>query len=140
MATAGVDDAHYCYPIAPGGLLTYTAIFAQAANDVRTQAMVNMSPISARQDAKCKSVQQHWLAEGLLDRCDFITTHLRPTFVAEWFTWQWKHDGNTGILQPFSNLHYAPITAQVTYAPPFIRPPLQPSRVAPASKPKLRDH
>jgi uncharacterized protein YbjT (DUF2867 family) len=112
-AMAGVDAAYFCYPIAPGGLLTATAILAQAASEAGVKAVVNMSQISARRDAKSDSAQQHWLAERLLDRYAFITTHLRPTFFAEWFTWQWERDGDAGVLQlPFGNGRHAPIAAR----------------------------
>src|SRR5262249_20532741 len=49
-------------------------------------------------------------AERLLDRSAFITTHLRPTFFAEWLRWQWQRDADEGILQlPFGNGRHAPI-------------------------------
>lgn len=109
---AGVDAAYFCYPIAPGGLLTATAIFAQAASEAGVKAVVNMSQISARREAKSNSAQQHWIAERLLDRHAFITTHLRPTFFAEWLTWQFTRDGDSGVLRlPFGNGRHAPIAA-----------------------------
>lgn len=105
-------SSYFCHPIAPGGLVTTTAIFVQAASEADVKAVVNMSQISARRDAKSNSAQQHWLAERVLDRYDFITTHLRPTFFAEWFIWQWRRDGDSGVLQlPFGNGRHAPIAA-----------------------------
>src|ERR1700740_3683166 len=79
-AMSGVGAAYFCYPIAPGTLLPATAIFAQAASEAGVGAVVNMSQISARREAKSHAAQQHWLPERLLDRSAFSTTHLRPTF------------------------------------------------------------
>jgi NAD(P)H dehydrogenase (quinone) len=110
-AMSGVSAAYFCYPIAPGGLLPATAIFAQAASEAGIDAVVNMSQISARREAKSHAAQQHWLAERLLDRSSFGTTHLRPTFFAEWVKWQWLRNDNDAVLQlPFGNGRHAPIT------------------------------
>jgi NAD(P)H dehydrogenase (quinone) len=112
-AMSGVSAAYFCYPIAPGMLLPATAIFAQAASEAGVGAVVNMSQISARREAKSHAAQQHWLAERLLDRSAFITTHLRPTFFAEWLKWQWHRSGNEGLLQlPFGNGRHAPISGR----------------------------
>jgi NAD(P)H dehydrogenase (quinone) len=109
-AMPGVTAAYFCYPIAPGTLLPATANFAQAAGEAGVEAVVNMSQISARRDAKSHAAQQHWLAERLLDRWAFGTTHLRPTFFAEWLRWQWQRDGDEGVLRlPFGNGRHAPI-------------------------------
>ena len=103
-ALSGVTAAYFCYPIAPGSLLPATAIFAQAASEAGVGAVVNMSQISARRDAKSNAAQQHWLAERLLDRSAFGTTHLRPTFFAEWLKWQWRREGDQGVLRlPFGS-------------------------------------
>jgi NAD(P)H dehydrogenase (quinone) len=112
-AMSGVSAAYFCYPIAPGKLLPVTAIFAQAASEAGVKAVVNMSQISARREAKSHAAQQHWLAERLLDRSAFSTTHLRPTFFAEWLKWQWLRNGNEGVLRlPFGNGHHAPIAGR----------------------------
>ncbi|GBG37949.1 NAD(P)H-binding protein [Mycobacterium montefiorense] len=110
-AMAGVDAAYFCYPIAPGTLLPATTIFAQAAGEAGVDAVVNMSQISARREAKSNAAQQHWLAERLLDRATFKTIHLRPTFFAEWLKWQWQRDDNEGVLRlPFGDGRHAPIS------------------------------
>ncbi|MGB8407189.1 MAG: NmrA family NAD(P)-binding protein [Mycobacterium sp.] len=122
LAAAGAEvvvgdlpDFHadgYVATIVSGEVLRATAVFARAASDAGVQAVVNTSEISARRDAKSNSVQQHWIAERLLDRPAFITTHLRPTFFAEWLTWQFTRDGDAGVLQlPFANGRHAPISA-----------------------------
>ena len=109
-AMAGVSAAYFCYPIAPGSLVLATTIFAQAAAEAGVRHVVNMSQISARREAKSNAAQQHWLAERLLDRSAFGTTHLRPTFFAEWLKWQWMREGDVGVLRlPFGNGRHAPI-------------------------------
>src|ERR1700712_1093995 len=100
-ALAGVTAAYFCYPILPG-LLDATTIFAQGASEAGVKAVVNMSQISARRDAKSHAAQNHWLGERLLARSAFATTHLRPTFFAEWLAWQWSRDENGGVFRlPF---------------------------------------
>jgi uncharacterized protein YbjT (DUF2867 family) len=109
-AMSGVSAAYFCYPIDPGGLLDATAIFAQAATEAGVGAVVNMSQISARRDAKSHAAQNHWLSERLLDRHALMTTHLRPTFFAEWLIWQWSRRDGEGVLRlPFADGRHAPI-------------------------------
>lgn len=112
-AMVGVDAAYFCFPIGPGGILPATTIFAQAASEAGVKAVVNMSQISARREAKSHAAQQHWLAERLLDRSAFITTHLRPTFFAEWLGWAWLRNEDDGVLQlPFGTGRHAPIVGR----------------------------
>jgi uncharacterized protein YbjT (DUF2867 family) len=111
-AMVGVTAAYFCYPIYPGGLLQAAAVFAQAASEAGVRAVVNMSQISARREAKSNSARQHWLAERLLDRTAMVTTHLRPTFFSEVIKWYWLRRKNEGILRlPFGNGRHAPISA-----------------------------
>jgi NAD(P)H dehydrogenase (quinone) len=112
-AMAGVDAAYFCYPILTDGLLASTAMFAQAASEAGVSAVVAMSQISARRDAKSHAAQQHWLSERLLDRSPFLVTHLRPTFFAEWLTWAWQRDPHEAVLRlPFGTGRHAPISAR----------------------------
>ena len=111
-AMAGVTAAYFCYPVYPGGLLQATTVFAQAASEAGVHAVVNMSQISARREAKSNAARQHWLAERLLDRTTMVTTHLRPTFFAELINWFWVRRENEGVLRlPFGNGRHAPISA-----------------------------
>lgn len=106
-----VTAAYFCYPIREG-LLNATTIFAQAATEAGVGAVVNMSQMPARRDAKSHASQNHWLSEQLLDRAPFTTTHLRSTFFAEWLTWQWSRDERGGVFRlPFGDGRHAPITA-----------------------------
>ncbi|MET0700144.1 MAG: NAD(P)H-binding protein [Mycobacterium sp.] len=111
-AMQGVSAAYFCYPIAPG-LLEATAIFAQAAVEAGVESVVNMSQISARRDATSHAAQHHWLAERLLDRTPLLTTHIRPTFFAEWLDWYWATDGTSGVIRlPMGNGRHAPIAGE----------------------------
>ncbi len=82
-ALRGVDGAYFCYPIALG-LVQATAQFAQAAREAGVGAVVNMSQVIAREDARSHAAFGHWLAERVFDWSGLGVTHLRPTFFAEW--------------------------------------------------------
>ncbi|MBN3957433.1 NAD(P)H-binding protein [Nostoc sp. NMS8] len=111
-AMQGATGAYFCYPIAPG-LLDATVIFAQAASEAGVKAVVNMSQISARREAKSDAARQHWLGERLLDRTTMQTAHLRPTFFTEWLTWYWNYRGDEGVLRlPLGNGRHAPIAGK----------------------------
>src|SRR5216683_7013558 len=55
----GVRGAYFCYPIRPG-ILQATAYFAHAAKEAVVECVVNMSHISAREDALSNAAQDHW--------------------------------------------------------------------------------
>ena len=59
-AVAGVRAAYFVYPI-ESGLIDATCIFAQAATEAGVEAVVNMSQISARREAKSNAAREHWL-------------------------------------------------------------------------------
>src|SRR5260370_1350814 len=82
-ALRGVTGAYFCYPIRPG-IIQATAYFAQAAKEAGIDCVVNMSQISAREDAKSHAAQDHWLAERVFDWSGLTVAHLRPTYFAEW--------------------------------------------------------
>ena len=110
-ATAAVTAAYFNYPITPG-LIEATANFAQAASEAGVHAVVNMSQISARREAKSNAARQHWIAERLLDRTALVTTHLRPTFFMEWLNGFWVRDGGQGIYRlPLADVRHAPVAA-----------------------------
>jgi NAD(P)H dehydrogenase (quinone) len=110
-AMRGVTAAYLCYPIT-AGLVDATAIFAQAASEAGVHAVVNMSQISARREAKSDSARAHWISERMLDRTTLVTTHLRPTFFTNWQYDFWVRQGNEGIYRlPFGDVRHAPIDA-----------------------------
>ncbi|QYN22011.1 NmrA family NAD(P)-binding protein [Amycolatopsis sp. DSM 110486] len=113
MTTAlqGVTGAYFCHPILPG-LVESTVIFAQAATEAGVRSVVNMSQISARREAGSNAARQHWLCERLLDRTDLLTTHIRPTFFAEWLKLWWEmRDGEGYLRLPFGEGRHAPIAS-----------------------------
>lgn len=111
-AAEGARAAYFVYPISPG-LLEATVTFAQAAHQAGVTAIVNMSQISARQDAASDAARIHWLGERVLDWSPIAVTHLRPTFFAEWFLFFGWSLRDEGVLRlPFGDGRHAPITAE----------------------------
>ncbi|MEU8632214.1 NAD(P)H-binding protein [Amycolatopsis sp. NPDC048633] len=110
-ALRGVSGAYFCYPIREG-LLEATVNVAQAATENGVRSVVDMSQISARREARSNAARQHWLAERVLERTGLLTTHLRPTFFAEWLTTWWELRDGEGLLRlPFGDGRHAPIAA-----------------------------
>jgi uncharacterized protein YbjT (DUF2867 family) len=110
-AVRGVSGAYFVHPIRPG-LVEATVNFAQAATEAGVRSVVNMSQISARRGAGSNAARQHWLCERLLDRTGLRTTHLRPTFFAEWLTTWWElRDGQGYLRLPFGEGRHAPIAS-----------------------------
>ncbi|CAH2895181.1 MAG: putative nucleoside-diphosphate-sugar epimerase [uncultured Paraburkholderia sp.] len=113
VALEGVSSAYFLYPIAPG-ILSAAAYFAQAAKEAGVGAIVNMSQISARRESTSLAAQDHWVSERVFDWSGVPTTHLRPTFFADWLVyphfakeiWATKK-----ITFPFENGRHAPISA-----------------------------
>jgi len=112
-AMEGVTSAYFLHPIAPG-ILGAAAYFAQAAKEAGVEAIVNMSQISARRESTSHAAQDHWVSERVFDWSGVATTHLRPTFFADWLVyphfaqeiWATKK-----IEFPFANGRHAPIGA-----------------------------
>jgi len=82
-AMEGIRSAYFLHPIAPG-IIGASAYFAQAAKEAGVTAIVNMSQISARRESTSHAAQDHWISERVFDWSGVATTHLRPTFFAEW--------------------------------------------------------
>ncbi len=113
-ALEGVRSAYFVYPIRPG-IIDATAYFAQAAKEAGVGAIVNMSQISARRDAKSHAAQDHWVAERVFDWSGVPTTHLRPTFFAEWLIYPRSAEAlskDKRIAIPFGKGRHAPIAAE----------------------------
>jgi NAD(P)H dehydrogenase (quinone) len=113
-ALEGVRSAYFVYPITPG-ILDATAYFSQAAKEAGVGAIVNMSQISARRDSKSHAAQDHWVAERIFDWSGIPTTHLRPTFFAEWLLYPRAAEGikeQKRIAVPFESARHAPIAAE----------------------------
>jgi NAD(P)H dehydrogenase (quinone) len=112
-AMEGISSAYFLHPIAPG-IITAAAYFAQAAKEAGVTAIVNMSQISARRESTSHAAQDHWVSERVFDWSGVATTHLRPTFFAEWLIYPhfakeiWS---KKKIEFPFENGRHAPISA-----------------------------
>ncbi|MDR6499665.1 uncharacterized protein YbjT (DUF2867 family) [Burkholderia ambifaria] len=110
-AMEGIRSAYFLHPIAPG-IIGAAAYFAQAAKEADVKAIVNMSQISARRESKSHAAQDHWVSERVFDWSGVPTTHLRPTFFADWLVYPhfakeiWARKK---IEFPFGNGRHAPI-------------------------------
>jgi uncharacterized protein YbjT (DUF2867 family) len=111
-ALVGVAAAYFVYPIEPG-LIQATAYFAQAAKEMGVGMIVNMSQKSARPDAESHAAQDHWIGERVFDWSGVGTTHLRPTFFADWLLYPFQIGSiRKGRLRtPFGANKHAPIAA-----------------------------
>lgn len=111
-AMQGIRSAYFLHPFLPG-IVQASAFFAQAAKEAGVSAIVNMSQISARRDSKSHAARDHWMSERVFDWSGVPTTHLRPTFFADWLTYPhfakeiWA---NKKILFPFGEGRHAPIS------------------------------
>jgi uncharacterized protein YbjT (DUF2867 family) len=73
-----------------------------------------MSQISARREAASQAARDHWIAERVFDWSGVATTHIRPTFFADWLIipqlakeiWATKK-----IDFPFADGRHAPISS-----------------------------
>jgi uncharacterized protein YbjT (DUF2867 family) len=110
-ALEGAQGAYFVYPIMPG-IHQATAYFAQAAKEAGVSAIVNMSQISARREARSHAAQDHWIAEQIFNWSGVPTTHLRPTLFSEWALY-WTDLIKAGTLRlPFGTGKHAPIAAE----------------------------
>jgi NAD(P)H dehydrogenase (quinone) len=111
-AMEGIRSAYFLHPIAPG-IVSAAAYFAQAAKEAGVTAIVNMSQISARRESASHAAQDHWISERVFDWSGVATTHLRPTFFADWLVYPhfakeiWA---KKKIEFPFENGRHAPIS------------------------------
>jgi uncharacterized protein YbjT (DUF2867 family) len=113
-AMEGVAGAYFVYQIQNDGLIEAAAFAAQAAIEAGVQSLVNMSQKSARREAKSHAARDHWVSERVFDWSGVPTTHIRPTFFAEWLLyplpgWQVKN----GVIRfPLGRGRHAPIAAE----------------------------
>jgi len=110
-ALNGVKRAYFVYPIRPG-ILQATAYFAQAAKEAGVDGLVNMSQISAREDAKSHAATDHWLAERVFDCSGVTVAHIRPTYFAEWLLYLAPMIKAGRLHVPFGTGKHAPIAAE----------------------------
>jgi NAD(P)H dehydrogenase (quinone) len=110
-ALDGVKRAYFVYPIRPG-ILQATAYFAQAAKEAGVDGVVNMSQISAREDAKSHAATDHWLSERVFDWSGVTVAHIRPTYFAEWLLYLAPMIKAGRLHVPFGTGKHAPIAAE----------------------------
>ncbi len=113
-ALDGIESAYFCYPVAPR-LIDATAYFAAAAKEAGVKFILNISQISARRVAKSHAALNHWVAERIFDWSGIPTTHLKPTFFAEWLVYlvDPAELQATGALKlPMGEGRHAPIAAE----------------------------
>ena len=112
-AMEGVTGAYFVYPFQPG-LIDAAAFFAQAAIEAGVKSIVNMSQKSARREAKSHAARDHWITEQMFNWSGIPSTHIRPTFFAEWLLY--PMDGwnvKAGVIEfPFADGHHAPIAGE----------------------------
>lgn len=82
-AMENIKRVYFVYPPQGKLLVEATTIAAVAARDADIETLVNMSQITAREEAKSPLSRQHWLSENILDWADIGAVHVRPTFFAE---------------------------------------------------------
>ncbi|HKP78969.1 MAG TPA: NmrA family NAD(P)-binding protein [Phenylobacterium sp.] len=85
-AMEGVKGGYFLHPITPG-IVGAAAYFAQASKEAGLRSIVNMSQISARRDSTSHAAQDHWISERVFDWSGVATTHIRPTFFADWLVY-----------------------------------------------------
>jgi NAD(P)H dehydrogenase (quinone) len=110
-AVKGVRRAYFVYPIRPG-IIQATAYFAQAAKEAGVEAVVNMSQISARENALSRAARDHWVAERVFDWSGIAVTHLRPTFFAEWLLYNAPMIKAGTLALPLGPGKHAPVAAE----------------------------
>lgn len=113
-AMQDVRAAYFLHPISPG-ILPASNYFAQAAKEAGLEAIVNMSQISARRSATSHAAQDHWMSERVFDWSGVPTTHLRPTFFADWLVYPHfaKEIWATKRIEfPFGQGGHAPISSE----------------------------
>jgi NAD(P)H dehydrogenase (quinone) len=114
-AMESVDGGYFVYPLrGKDGLIDAAAFFAQAAREAGVKSIVNMSQRSARREAKSHAARDHFITEQLFDWSGIPSTHLRPTFFAEWLIYDlpgWRV--KDGVIRfPFGNGRHAPIAGE----------------------------
>jgi len=96
------------------GLIDAAAFFAQATIEAGVKSIVNMSQKSARREAKSQAARDHCITEQVFDWSGVPTTHIRPTFFAEWLLYPmdgWNAKG--GVIEfPFADGRHAPIAGE----------------------------
>ncbi len=113
-AMRGVKRIYFCYPPQGDRLLEAATNVAVAARDVGVRALVNMSQISARENATSPLARHHWLSEQVLDWANIGASHIHPTFFAEdLYLFSGPSIAEAGkLVLPFGDGKHAPVAAE----------------------------
>jgi NAD(P)H dehydrogenase (quinone) len=111
-AMRGVARAYFCYP-PHAGLLRAATNVAIAARDEGVESVVNMSQISAREEAKSPLSHTHWVTEQVFEWADIGASHIHPGFFAEdlylFTAGSIPREGKINL--PFGDGKHAPVSA-----------------------------
>lgn len=112
LAWQGAKRGYFCYPLSPD-LLDVTVIFAQAAKEAGAEYIVNLSQKQVTSTSKSPATIRHFLSEEVFKWTGIPTTHLRPTFFAEWFLYV-SNQLKVGKLQMSfpANATHAPVAGE----------------------------
>ena len=112
-AMKGVKRVYFCYPPQGDRLLQAATNVAIAAQDQGVEGFVNMSQVSAREQAKSPLAFQHWQSEKVLDWANIGASHINPGFFAEdLYLFTGKSIAAEGKMYlPFGEGRHAPVAA-----------------------------
>lgn len=113
-AVKDINKVYFCYPPQGDRLVEATTIIAVAAKDEGVEAVVNMSQITARQDAPSALTRHHWLSENILDWADIGAVHIRPGYFTEnLYLFNSQSIAEEGkIYLPYGKERHAPVAAE----------------------------
>lgn len=113
-AFTDVKRAYFCYPPQGTHIVDATTVFAIGARDVGVETVVNMSQITAREDAPSPLSRQHWLSERVLDFAGVGAVHIAATFFVEnlfMFGAQTMAE-QSRLFLPYGDERHAPVSAR----------------------------
>ncbi len=111
-ALEGAEAAYFVWPVAPG-LINATVNFAQAAKEVGTKAVLNLSQRSADRNSNSDSCRDTYISEQVFNWSGIPVIHLRPTYFLEWLLYPWQLPFlQQGVLRmPVGKGRHSPIAA-----------------------------
>lgn len=111
-AMAGVERVYFCYPPAEG-LLEATSNVATAARDEGVEAVVNLSQVTARENAASRLSRQHWLGEQIFDWAGVGASHVQPGYFSDnFYMLNGENIAKDGkIYLPYGQGRHAPVVA-----------------------------
>jgi uncharacterized protein YbjT (DUF2867 family) len=103
---------YFCYPLSPD-LLDATVMFVQAAKEANAEFVVNLSQKQVSPSVRSPAAIRHFLSEEVFNWSGVPTTHIRPTFFAEWFIYVANSIKQGKLQMAFpKNLQHAPVAGE----------------------------